>query len=468
VPLLPEYPDRARRRYTRSTQVARRGVTAARAAKGRGLAAVAREVTLHQVVNAQLAEDYVDDVLAEQGIAAEIEADLNLLAFTTEAENLGRMLDAAADDAGIDRLVESLVQDAGRAAEQVATAARPRIGHVRILTPPSCSRCVVLAGRVYRWSEGFERHPGDDCVSMPTTLVNPDLVIDDPLDLLEAGLITDLSEADSKALRDGADLGKVVNVRRQAAGLHTAGRAITRRGRLTPEGVYAAAGDDRDTALQLLEANGYIVRRRAAVERVEPVELPIEREVIEVRAPVEPADMTEAELEAELERLMAAEDYDRAAAVGEELDRRSAPPAVEVPVEPDPVVDQEALNQILFGQTEIRDLTAERRAGGRDVEKELRDEWETWVHMQWIRAEEETRGVMLTARAEAAGVSALDLFTRRLRSLEYASPELQEWFAQPGNERMSFPEFRAGRMDDKKAREARARTRNRGFESEYG
>lgn len=37
---------------------------------------------------------------------------------------------------------------------------RPDItGYVRMLNPPSCRRCVILAGRWYRWNTGFQRHP---------------------------------------------------------------------------------------------------------------------------------------------------------------------------------------------------------------------------------------------------------------------------------------------------------------------
>lgn len=34
-----------------------------------------------------------------------------------------------------------------------------RFGYVRVLNPPSCGRCAILAGRFYRWSAGFQRHP---------------------------------------------------------------------------------------------------------------------------------------------------------------------------------------------------------------------------------------------------------------------------------------------------------------------
>src|SRR5690348_18342012 len=36
-----------------------------------------------------------------------------------------------------------------------------------LLNPPSCQRCAILAGRWYRWSQGFLRHPRCDCVNLP-------------------------------------------------------------------------------------------------------------------------------------------------------------------------------------------------------------------------------------------------------------------------------------------------------------
>ena len=32
-------------------------------------------------------------------------------------------------------------------------------GYTRMLNPPSCARCIILAGRWYRWNAGFARHP---------------------------------------------------------------------------------------------------------------------------------------------------------------------------------------------------------------------------------------------------------------------------------------------------------------------
>lgn len=210
----------------------------------------------HQVAQASMSQTAVGEMLTEQDIDAAAEALLNTLSFTTEVDTLLAMIDSAGES-GFDRLVESLVQDAGRAAESVATTARPNIWHVRYLSPPSCSRCAVLAGRIYRYSEGFQRHPNCDCVMIPTTVANPAFQ-HDPDDLIRDGQVTGLSKADMRAIADGADLGQVVNVRLRSAGLQQSGRVLSRRGRLTPEGIYATTSS-REEAVEALRAAGYLL-----------------------------------------------------------------------------------------------------------------------------------------------------------------------------------------------------------------
>lgn len=203
-----------------------------------------------------MSQTAIGQMLSEQGIDAAAEALLNTLAFTTATDNLLAMIDAAGDT-GFDQLVASLVQAAGRAAESVASTARPNIWHVRYLSPPSCGRCAVLAGRIYRYSEGFQRHPNCDCTMIPTTVANP-AFIHDPADLIRAGQVTGLSKADLRAVADGADLGQVVNVRLRKAGLQQSGRVLSRRGRLTPEGIYAST-NTREEAVAALKAAGYLL-----------------------------------------------------------------------------------------------------------------------------------------------------------------------------------------------------------------
>jgi hypothetical protein len=212
-----------------------------------------------QVAQAILAPRAVDLMLAEQDIDAPALAGVNPVAFTTVLDTFERMLAEITEDheRRIDRLAESLVTDAARAAQSVSVTARPHVEHVRHLNLPSCSRCAVLAGRVYRYSEGFKRHPGCDCVMIPVTAASPDLTYD-PLELVRDGQVRGLSKADARALADGADFGRVVNVRARAAGLTESGRVLSRAGRPTPEAIYRAAPDDREEAVRLLKQAGYL------------------------------------------------------------------------------------------------------------------------------------------------------------------------------------------------------------------
>ncbi len=213
-------------------------------------------VVAHQVTQARASEQAVDQILLEQELEVVADALLNSLSFTTDARDLEAMLDKAVTDFQFDRLIGSLVQDAGRAAESVAVTARPNIWHIRYVNPPCCARCAVLAGRVYRWSEGFKRHPGCDCSMIPTTVAAP--FAQSAETLFENGQIRGLSKADAKAVNDGVSLSEVVNIRRSEAGLIQSGRAIRRAGRLTPEGIYQRANGDRGEAVRLLTAFGYL------------------------------------------------------------------------------------------------------------------------------------------------------------------------------------------------------------------
>lgn len=197
-------------------------------------------------------------MLAEQGIdAPPPDARLNPLSLTTTAASVAAMLDKINSELAFDRLVRSLVQDAGRTAQLIDATSRRGVSHVRHLNPPSCSRCAVLAGRVYPISTGFQRHPQCDCVMIPVTVASPDLTYD-PADLARQGLVRGLSRADMQALDDGADFARVVNVRLKKAGVNQVGEVYWRGGRhLTPAGIYRKA-NTRDEALTLLRQFGYV------------------------------------------------------------------------------------------------------------------------------------------------------------------------------------------------------------------
>lgn len=249
-------PTQTRRHYLLSALVAQRAAQQAVAARPRGVRAVLGVVKTHQIILARQGERAVALALAEQEIDVQADALLNSLAFTTSVDSFERMAADVDMDAEFERLVASLVQDAGRAAESVAVVARPNVAHVRYLQTPSCSRCAVLAGRIYRYSEGFQRHPNCDCVMIPVTVASPDFTVD-PVELAREGRVTGLSEADLRALADGADFGQVVNVRSRAAGLRESGRVLTRVGRPTPEAIYRTTST-REEALAALERAGYL------------------------------------------------------------------------------------------------------------------------------------------------------------------------------------------------------------------
>lgn len=176
----------------------------------------------------------------------------------------------ASGQASLEMLLRTQVADAGRVADGVAIAARPKTGYVRMLVGDSCSRCAILAGRFYRYNAGFERHPQCDCSQIPSAEdVAGDLTTDARTAFTE-GRIHGLSDADTKAIRDGADMAQVVNAHQSmyvAGGMKATKTGTTRHGlagmrlkgqtRLMPESIYQIA-TDRDDAIRLLRMHGYI------------------------------------------------------------------------------------------------------------------------------------------------------------------------------------------------------------------
>lgn len=182
--------------------------------------------------------------------------------------------------AAVEQLVESEIQDAGRSAAQVELNAAPDWqNYVRVLVPPSCKRCVVLAGRIYRDLEGFERHPKCDCVHWPVQdweQAHDAGLVSSPREAFEKGVIRDLTKAETQAIVDGADITTVINSSRGISTADLFGRRVkvtnygtTKRSawrkanptllvRLRPESIYRIADGDPVEALRLLQVYGYI------------------------------------------------------------------------------------------------------------------------------------------------------------------------------------------------------------------
>ena len=154
------------------------------------------------------------------------------------------------------QIIRSEVTDAGRLAGHAAIADTPAIvGYERIVVPPACTRCVVLAGRLYPWTSGFRRHPRCDCQHRAVTRQQwrEQGRSNTPQQLLDAMTADQrrkggLTAADEQALSQGADLNQLVNARRGAAGMAPPGARTTgerlalqdgrTRGRVTPVRLY--------------------------------------------------------------------------------------------------------------------------------------------------------------------------------------------------------------------------------------
>lgn len=171
-------------------------------------------------------------------------------------------------------LLKTTISDTGRSAASVDITALPNVGYVRMLTPPSCARCVVLAGRFYRWNAGFRRHPRCDCRHIPSRENLAGDISTDPYATFESYTAAEqdkyFGKAGAQAIRDGADISQVVNSRRgmSASGLMTT-EGTSRRGnyrqmserdrRMTPQAIYDLNKGDRAAALKDLEKYGYVL-----------------------------------------------------------------------------------------------------------------------------------------------------------------------------------------------------------------
>jgi hypothetical protein len=277
----------ARRTATRIAGLWARVDRAAITASWRTLLPLAlTELALAQAAAAAAAGLYVDDVLDDVTVRAEGRimpgalagiasdgrplADLLYRPAITALTQIGAgQSPARAMTSGaftLDLITRTQVADAGRVADGMAVVVRPEVsGYVRRIVGKTCARCLILAGRVYRWNQGFARHPRCDCRHVPVAGIVPSDIRVSPrgyFDSLDRAAQDELlGEDGAQAVREGADIARVVNARR---GMVTAdGRQFTtelagRRPRLMPEQIYRDARD-REDAVRLLRLHGYIL-----------------------------------------------------------------------------------------------------------------------------------------------------------------------------------------------------------------
>ncbi|GGO59101.1 hypothetical protein GCM10010910_01270 [Microbacterium nanhaiense] len=177
----------------------------------------------------------------------------------------GETADAALGQAGrwLTMVTLTTLADTRREVYSADIAQRPTVtGYTRMLNPPSCGRCTILAGKWFRWNEGFQRHPRCDCQHIPASENVAGDLRTDPYKYFES-LSKEEQEAvfgrsQARAVREGADIYRVVNFNGKR-GLPTAASArrsgITRR--MTIDDILRTAGT-RTNAIRMMREAGYI------------------------------------------------------------------------------------------------------------------------------------------------------------------------------------------------------------------
>jgi hypothetical protein len=241
-------------------------------------------VTAGQLSSAAESAAYASLAAAQVGLDAATAGTTNARAFagvSSDGRSLGTLLTeaviraktevgrgadvATALRAGgyvLDRITLTQLADASRGSQMVTMTATPAVtGYVRVLTPPSCSRCVILAGKHFRWDNDFQRHPLCDCYCAPTgdvqggpEVVNPEAYF---ASLTRQQQNAAFGSGDAEAIRLGASPITVVNANR---GTFTpTGRRAPTPSKRTPAAVLIqSAAGDRDEAIRRLRAAGFL------------------------------------------------------------------------------------------------------------------------------------------------------------------------------------------------------------------
>ncbi|MFD1309038.1 hypothetical protein [Streptomyces kaempferi] len=217
--------------------------------------AMVRAVSAGQLVAASTGQPYVEAMVRMDGLSSdylEQAARVDARSFSGAAAD-GRTLDSLlylpvirtktligggltlqeamlAGQAQLLRMAASEVADAGRGAAGVAMVANRSVtGYVRQVRAGACSRCAILAGRWYRWNADFQRHKRCQCYGVPATEARPGRHTN-PM-----SFFNNLSRGEqnrrftiggAEAIRNGADIYKVVNAGRSTITLDAYGKKV--------------------------------------------------------------------------------------------------------------------------------------------------------------------------------------------------------------------------------------------------
>lgn len=262
--------------YVNQQLLAERGLKEARRVVKTKPDLLAGAIATYQVAAMAEARKSFIPILAEQGIKAEPLAEIILPALAGYSsagvpleivvKDLVRKAALPATMYMFDRFVLTQFMDASRQATSALMAVTEETnGYYRMLEPPSCSRCVVLAGKFYEKNDGFRRHPRCNCRHIPS---HSDLKADyrlDPIKYFDSLTTTQQNRVftshGAELIRTAARssdqqyaLGRVVNTR---WGVRTA-QAIDTKWRKLPETLVWMANGNRRLLFELMRTHGYI------------------------------------------------------------------------------------------------------------------------------------------------------------------------------------------------------------------
>lgn len=224
-----------------------------------------------------VAAPYTSRVLKETGQVDDPSGVLNLTAFTASAPD-GRDIGSLYDQSVIKAKTAvasgmtseaalaltgrwmtmttlTVLADTRRMVYQADIIQRPTLtGYLRMLNPPSCNRCIILAGKWFRWNEGFQRHPNCDCIHVPASENVAGDVRTDPYAMFQSLTPAEqertFGRSEARAIREGADIYKATN--QAVRKMKTANSPI--------DLIYRNAGT-RTRAIRMLRGQGFIMDR---------------------------------------------------------------------------------------------------------------------------------------------------------------------------------------------------------------
>lgn len=233
-----------------------------------------------------VAAPYTSRVLKETGQADDPVGVLNLSVFTSTApdgRDIGSLYDqsiikakkavasgltseASLALAGrwMTMVTLTTLADTRRMVYEADIIQRPTLtGFSRMLNPPSCNRCIILAGKWFRWNQGFQRHPECDCIHVPASENVAGDIRTDPYAMFHsmspAEQERSFGRSEARAIREGADIYKVTN--QSVRKLPTANSRI--------DEIFRNAGT-RTNAVRMLREQGFITDRGQVVSPFSP------------------------------------------------------------------------------------------------------------------------------------------------------------------------------------------------------